>query len=146
MFRSALLFSAACLTAAGVVASAGAQAPPPKVVTTATGVYTAGQASRGEQTYMNICVACHPPGTYTAAVFREKWNGAPLSQLFGLVSKTMPKEQPGTLEADEYAEVVAYLLKINGAPPGKTALPTDVALMKQIRIVMPAGRENPLGQ
>src|SRR5688572_33392326 len=108
MFRSSLMvfFFGAGMIGAGVVVSAGAQAPPPKVVTTETGVYTARQAARGEQTYMNICVACHPPGTYTAAAFREKWNGAPLSQLFGLVSTTMPKEQPGTLEAEEYAEVV----------------------------------------
>jgi cytochrome c5 len=140
MVRSSLLFSAACLMVFVVAASARAQAPKPKVVTTATGVYTARQAARGEQTYMNICVACHPPGTYTAQAFREKWNGAPLSQLFGLVSNTMPKEQPGTLEADEYAEVIAYLLKINGAPAGKTELPSDPAPMKRIRIVMPTGR------
>jgi len=145
MFRSSLVLSVVGLIAAGVAASAGPQAPPAKVVTTSTGVNTTGQASRGEQTYMNICVACHPPGTYTAAAFRAKWNGAPLSQLFGLVSTTMPKEQPGTLEPDEYAEVIAYLLKINGAPPGKTPLPTDIAPMKKIRIVMPADRETPLG-
>jgi mono/diheme cytochrome c family protein len=140
MFSSFRLLSAACLAVAVTAVTGAAQIPPAKTVTTSSGVYTASQAARGEQTYMNICVSCHPPGTYTATAFREKWNGAPLSQLFGLVSNTMPKEQPGTLEADEYAEVIAYLLKINGAPAGKTELPTDAAPMKKIRIVMPTGR------
>lgn len=146
MFRVSHLLAAACLTLAGAVAGGAAQAPPPKVVTTSSGVYTSAQAARGEQTYMNICVACHPAGTYTAAAFREKWNGAPLSQLFGFISSTMPKEQPGTLEPDEYAEVVAYLLKINGAPPGKSELPAEAAPLKKIRIAMPAARSKASGQ
>jgi mono/diheme cytochrome c family protein len=131
------LLPAACLALAGAVVHGSAQAPPPKVVTTASGVYTAAQAARGEQTYMNICVSCHPPGTYTQPVFRQKWNGAPLSYLYGLVSQTMPKEQPGTLEPEEYAQVVAYVLKLNGAPAGKTELPADLEALKKIRISMP---------
>ena len=137
---------AAGLMLAVAVVSGAAQTPPAKVVSTSSGVYTAAQAARGEQTYMNICVSCHPPGTYTAPVFRQKWNGAPLSYLFGLVSQTMPKEQPATLEPEEYAQVIAYLLRINGAPPGKTQLPADVEALKKIRISMPAQRDKAPGQ
>lgn len=122
----------------GAVAGGVAQAPSTKGITTSSGVYTAGQASRGEQTYMNLCVACHPPGTYTAAVFRDKWNGVPLSELFGLISQTMPKQDPASLEPDEYADVLAYLLKVNGAPAGKMALPADAKALTRIRIAMPA--------
>ena len=129
---------AAFLTLAGAVVSGAVQAPPVKGVTTSSGVYTAAQASRGEQTYMNICVACHPPGTYTVQAFRDKWNGSPLSDLFGLISQTMPKHEPESLTPDEYADVVAYLLKINGAPDGKTELPSDDKALKEIRISMPA--------
>ncbi|MGH7463433.1 MAG: hypothetical protein ACREMA_20690, partial [Longimicrobiales bacterium] len=32
--------------------------------TTMAGIYTTAQADRGEETYMGICVACHPAGTY----------------------------------------------------------------------------------
>ena len=120
------------------LAIAAAQARPAKVVTTSSGVYTARQAARGEQTYMNICVACHPPGTYSAAAFRDKWDGAPLSDLFGLISQTMPKQEPASLEPDEYAAVLAYLLKINGAPTGKAQLPANETALKGIRISMPA--------
>jgi mono/diheme cytochrome c family protein len=122
----------------GTLASAVAQAPAAKGVTTSSGVYTTRQAAQGEQTYMNICVACHPPGTYTAPAFRDKWNGAPLSNLFGLISETMPKQEPASLEPEEYAAVIAYMLKINGAPSGKTALPTDATALKRIRISMPS--------
>jgi mono/diheme cytochrome c family protein len=131
------------LTGAGVLlaatlATVAAQAPGPKAVTTSSGVYTAEQAVRGEQTYMSICVACHPAGTYSAAAFRAKWNGQPLSDLFSLVSSTMPKQEPATLEPEENAQTLAYILRENGAPAGKEPLPGSVKALKQIRIDMPA--------
>ena len=133
-----LLVPAASLMLIGAIVSTAAQAPPPppKVVTTAVGVYTAAQAKRGEEVYYSICVSCHPKGTYTAPVFREKWNGHLVSELFSFVSTQMPKEQPGTLEPGDYADVIAYLLKINGAPAGKKDLPADEKALKWIRISM----------
>jgi mono/diheme cytochrome c family protein len=116
------------------------KAPPPKVASTSSGVYTAGQASRGEQTYMSICVACHPAGTYTAPVFRDKWNGVPVADLVGLIRETMPKTDPGSLAPEEYVDVVAYMLKINGAPAGKSELPVDDKALKKIRISMPRSK------
>jgi mono/diheme cytochrome c family protein len=132
------LIPAACLLLCGAIVTNASQAPaPPKVVSTSVGVYTTAQANRGEQTYYSICVSCHPKGTYTAPAFREKWDGHLLSELFNFVSTQMPKEQPGTLEDQEYADVIAYLLRINGAPPGKTELPTEAKALKWIRISMP---------
>jgi mono/diheme cytochrome c family protein len=87
---------------------------------------------------MSICVSCHPKGTYTAPAFRQKWNGSPLSELYGFVSSSMPKMEPGSLEPEEYAQVIAYLLKINGAPAGKSELPADVKALRRIRISFPA--------
>jgi mono/diheme cytochrome c family protein len=132
------LLIAAILTLCTVISGAAVQAPPPKVVSTASGVFTSAQASRGEQTYMSICVSCHPKGTYTAPAFRQKWNGSPLSELYGFVSSSMPKMEPGSLEPEEYAQVIAYLLKINGAPVGKSELPADAKALRRIRISFPA--------
>jgi mono/diheme cytochrome c family protein len=140
MFNTTPLLAAAGLTLLGAAASGAVQAPAQKVVTTSSGVYTSKQASRGEQTYMGTCVSCHPPGTYTAPAFRQKWDGAPLSELFGYISDMMPKHEPGSLTADDYADVVAYLLKINGAPAGKQELPADEKAMKKIRIKMPRSK------
>ena len=144
MLRASHLLPAACLALAAAVANAGDQAPPAKKVkpslrsvTTASGVYTAAQATRGEQTYMNVCVSCHPVGTYAAQAFRDKWNGAPLSKLFDFVAESMPKSEPGSLDTQDYVHVIAYILKINGAPPGKTPLPADSAALEKIRLYLP---------
>ena len=104
---------------------------------TMTGVYTTAQAARGEETYMAICVACHPAGTYKAVGFRTAWTGRPLSDLYDQIKEKMPKNDPATLTPEESAQVIAYLLKINGVPTGETELPADVAALKKIRIEMP---------
>lgn len=121
------------------VASAGgtAQEPAAEKTSTAAGVYTAEQASKGEETYMSNCVGCHPAGTYTTPAFKNHWNGRQLSELFALVSETMPKQEPASLTPKEYAQALAYLLKINDVPTGKTELPTDLEALKKIKIEIP---------
>jgi S-disulfanyl-L-cysteine oxidoreductase SoxD len=146
MFGPTRLMAAACAVFLGGVALGAAQkppvkgvakTPPPKVLTTSSGVYTPAQAAKGERVYMTACVSCHPPGTYAAQAFRDKWNGAPLSQLFDFVADTMPKNEPGSLETQDYIQVISYILKINGAPPGKTPLAADSRELKKIRLYLP---------
>lgn len=128
---------AAAFVCVGVVAAGAIQKAPPKVVTTASGVYTAAQATKGEQVYMTFCVSCHPAGTYATETFRDKWNGAPLSRLFDVVTETMPKSEPGSLDTQAYIHVISYILKINGAPPGKAPLTDNVAELRKIRLSLP---------
>jgi mono/diheme cytochrome c family protein len=113
--------------------------PPVPVVAESTlaGVYTVPQATRGEGTYMSICVGCHAAGTYVGPTFLSKWEGRPLSDLYVVMSETMPKDDPGSLEPGEYAQVIAYLLKRNGMPEGKAELPADAAVLKRIRLEAP---------
>ncbi len=101
---------------------------------TLTGVYSPAQASRGEETYMNVCVACHPPGTYKGGMFKTNWDGRTLAEFFDSVSEKMPKNEPGSLSLPEYAQVIAYILKVNDMPAGKTDMPSDSTLLKDIRI------------
>ena len=117
-------------------ANAHPQEPRPEI-STMTGVFTSAQAARGEETYMTICVGCHPAGTYTAPAFKTSWANRPLSDLFSIIKNTMPKVDPGTLTPQETAQVIAYILKSNGVPPGKTELPSELAPLKTIRIEMP---------
>ena len=93
---------------------------------TMTGVYSAPQATRGEETYMAVCVSCHPAGTYKTPGFKANWKGRPLSELFDQVREKMPKNDPASLSQQEYIQVVAYLLKINGVPAGESELPADI--------------------
>jgi mono/diheme cytochrome c family protein len=138
--RHFLLTIAAVLVAA--LASRGlAQTPPPAgqpaaplTLSTKSGVYTDAQATKGEDTYMNICVSCHPAGTYTGSSFKTTWGGRPLADLFEFISTKMPEDDPGSLKPEQYAAVIAYMLKINKLPSGKADLPDDVAALKLIKL------------
>ena len=123
--------------AADAPGNAVQDAPTAPLISTMTGVYSAAQATRGEETYMAICVACHPRGTYSTVAFKTAWNGRPLSELFDLVREKMPKSDPASLTPTEYAQAVAYLLKINDVPAGEQELPPDSEALKKIRIEMP---------
>ena len=119
------------LFAAMLVTILSAQAPAAK--TTKQGVYSAPQAARGEQTYMSTCVSCHPPATYKGAVFLN-WQGRSLGDLLAFLSEKMPKNDPGSLSAKEYTQVMAFLLKLNGMPAGRAELPADPAALRGITI------------
>jgi S-disulfanyl-L-cysteine oxidoreductase SoxD len=62
------------------------------------------------------------------------WVGLPLVDLFTYLRESMPKSDPGSLSAQEYADVVAYMLRINGLPAGETPLPGDTTVLRKIRI------------
>ena len=134
---------AGCLAATLLILAAvhrGSANPPQDArpeVSTMTGVFTNAQAARGEETYMTICVGCHPAGTYTGKTFNTSWGNRPLSDLFSIIKNTMPKVDPGTLSPGETAQVIAYILKSNGVPAGRAELPSEVAPLKNIRIEMP---------
>lgn len=120
------------LFAATLLASLAAQGTAGKV-TTKERVYSTAQATRGEQTYMSTCVSCHPPATYKGAVFLN-WQGRSMGELLDFLMEKMPKNDPGSLSAKEYAQVMAYLLKINGMPAGRADLPADVGALNKITI------------
>jgi mono/diheme cytochrome c family protein len=97
-------------------------------------VYSAEQAKRGENVYGLQCASCHNSlGNHTGPIFRERWAGATVAELFVYTSESMPKGDPGSLSPQEYIDVTAYLLKMNGMPPGKTALPPDAVALAAFR-------------
>lgn len=101
-------------------------------------VYSAAQATRGEALYMALCVSCHPPATYTGAVFLT-WQGRTLGELLAYLQDKMPKNDPGSMTAAEYADVMAYLLKLNKMPTGTRDLPADAKVLRTITIdVLPS--------
>ncbi|HEY7233256.1 MAG TPA: cytochrome c [Gemmatimonadaceae bacterium] len=120
------------LLCAACVPSAAAQQTAPQR-TTQAGVYTAEQAARGQDVYAGMCRSCHTAESHTGAAF-QKWDGRSLSELFGYMSTRMPKNEPGSLAPEEYADVLAYLLKLNQMPAGTAELPTDTTVLGTIRI------------
>ena len=108
---------------------------------TSAGVYTADQATRGRDVYAMQCKSCHTPASHTGAIFAAWWDRKPLSELYQFIVTRMPKNEPGSLQADEYVDVTAYLLKLNELPSGNEPLPADSVAMKKIRIEV--GKRDP---
>jgi mono/diheme cytochrome c family protein len=102
--------------------------------TTADGVYTAEQAETGATLFVEVCQNCHVPGWERVVGFYGKWHGKPLAQLMTYVRREMPQTDPGSLTPEEYGQVTAYLLRLNGMPAGAETLNPDPAALSEIRI------------
>ncbi|MEO8335458.1 MAG: cytochrome c [bacterium] len=112
-----------------------AQTPNPQ--TTRSGIYTSAQADRGRMTYAMTCRSCHTAASHTGITFAKWWKDRTVADLFGFMSTQMPKNDPGSLAPEQYADVIAYLLKMNAMPAGTTDLLADSAALAQIRIELP---------
>ena len=49
----------------------------------------------------------------------------------------MPADDPGSLSAEQTADIVAVLLSVDKFPAGKTELGSETEALKQIRIEAP---------
>jgi mono/diheme cytochrome c family protein len=93
-----------------------------------SGIFTVEQATRGKATAEATCGSCHAPTmlgdlapALTGEDFIGHWYDAKLSELVDKV-QTMPADAPGSLKPEEYADVVAYMLQLNGFPAGQETL------------------------
>lgn len=120
-------------TAAKTAAKVAAK-PTPAGLSTLSGVYTNEQATRGRYVYLGSCRSCHSAESHTGATFAQFWRGKPLSDLYTFVLERMPKNDPGTLDPENVADVTAYLLKMNAMPVGKMELYPDADSLKKFRI------------
>jgi mono/diheme cytochrome c family protein len=112
--------------AALVVAMAHAQDAAPKSVW--DGVYSDAQAQQGEKTYADQCAACHGAEMKAGAgapslagpEFTFGWDKKPLGELFEFMKANMPPGG-GDLRDEEYAGILAAMLKRNGIPAAESA-------------------------
>lgn len=106
------------------------------------GIYTSEQATKGRALYAQYCVSCHgnrgrgSPGSpgIVARVLNDKYADMPLSVYYDLMSQTMPKGQEGVLTDEQYADVLAFVLSLHGAPAGDSVLPADFDALDTIII------------
>src|SRR5215813_11724735 len=61
----------------------------------------------------------------TGKTFEDQWNGRTVGDLFRKILRKMPQDDPGRLTPQESADLVAFLLRFNKFPSGKTELPPD---------------------
>src|ERR1700730_4009143 len=106
------------------------------------GVYTQEQAERGHSLYNRHCASCHGdelaggdvPPPLAGTGFLANWNGLTVDHLFERIRRSSPQDDPGRISRQQNADVVAYIFNFNKFPAGKTELPHDTELLKQIRI------------
>ena len=129
--RAALLLLPAALLAPSPTTLVAQAAPPGS---TMAGVYTVSQATKGKNVFFSNCLGCHTVASHTGQAFQLKWFGRPLHDLYDYLSSAMPKTSPGSLSEDEYVWVTAYILRLNGMPPGKIELSPEPAWLKAVRV------------
>ena len=116
-------------------AQAAGSLPPNRSVL--DGVYTAEQATEGILLFGDKCARCHAAVDFGAAKFRAKWVTHTLQELYARVSTTMPFDQPSSLRPTQYAQLVAFLLAVNGYPPGTKELGWEENELNGIKIDPP---------
>ena len=136
-----LLPASFLVLALAVTVRAGVAQEPAKagsMVSTTTGVYLETQAKAGQEIFEATCLGgCHNMASHRGAAFKNHWDGRPLWDIFKLINEEMPKDDPGSLSVTDTANLVAYILKLNGQPAGKEELSTEPAALKKIKIDLP---------
>jgi mono/diheme cytochrome c family protein len=121
-FAVCLLLGAAL---AGLAEGASAQAPAGQAAS-----YTDAQSEAGRAIYEQSCVRCHgadlgggeggPPLLGDPLLYT--WGGQRVTGLLRFVQTNMPMTEPGSLDAQGAAAVVAYVLSMNRVAAGDTPL------------------------
>jgi len=108
-------------------------------------VYTEAQATRGKAAYEQQCAFCHladlsGEGFAPALIedtFKSRWQDGNLADLLIIVKQTMPQDKPASLPDQEYADIVAYVLKSNKYPAGEQPLESNPAALKGVGFKKP---------
>jgi hemolysin activation/secretion protein/mono/diheme cytochrome c family protein len=106
-------------------------------------MYSEEQALKGHDLYNEHCASCHGGALegqgslpLSGDTFRARWadDHHSVDDLFYIIRTLMPYGQPATLSKQEYIDVIAYILMVNGYPAGTQPLPPDPRILKQITI------------
>jgi mono/diheme cytochrome c family protein len=109
------------------------------------GVYSDSQAARGAEGFATHCAACHgaslggvgeAPGLI-GGQFISDFDGLTVAELFDRIRATMPMTAPGSLKREQYAQILAFVLKSNGFPAGQRDLDYRSEYLSDIRFQAP---------
>ena len=117
-----------------------AQSPAPSTGVEKVARYTTEQAERGKSVFSAVCVECHTRSDMSSDDFRLKWNGRTALDLYERIRTSMPDNNPGSRSPDEYTDIVAYMMQLNGLPAGAVALHPDSTMSQaKLEILPPPG-------
>ena len=93
------------------------------------GTFTAEQAQAGRTAYATDCVLCHGADLHGGAgpplageAFLARWGSRTMNEFVGFTQATMPPGIAGLLPQDDYVNILAYVLRTNGAAAGSQEL------------------------
>ena len=120
MFPASAVMGAVCAVPVASQAASTSSGP----------VYTHEQAELGQAVYLDACADCHLAnlrGDFEAPElvgrgFRRAWGEVPIGELLENIRTTMPEEAPESLSDEEYAAIVAYIIRENGGALGGVSL------------------------
>ncbi len=108
--------------------------------------YTTAQSDAGAKVYTRSCAKCHgdrlddglaPPLAGTAFVQRWAFPARNLGELHVINTRSMPKNEGGSLPDSDYVHVLAYMLERNGYAAGSTLLSGVRAQLDQVHLSPP---------
>jgi S-disulfanyl-L-cysteine oxidoreductase SoxD len=107
------------------------QAEGEATVLASTGVYSDEQADVGREAFLQHCASCH--GADLSGGFGPRlvpldpfvYRDQPLSRPFEFMRTQMPFDDPGSLEDEVYAAILAHVLRENGYPSRPEPLPAE---------------------
>jgi quinoprotein glucose dehydrogenase len=106
------------------------------------GVYTKGQAQKGEAIYNEKCSKCHGADgaggdapSLADSGFAGDWDGLTVLQLFDRTRSSMPQDAPQSLSREETASVLAFIFSKNNFPAGETDLSDRGEMLGMIKYV-----------
>jgi PQQ-dependent dehydrogenase (methanol/ethanol family) len=144
------LFQALCRPGVVVVAALLATAPQ-LAHADGTPFFSSTQVNSGRWEYSQHCAVCHgatlagggAPGL-KGTTFVAQWNGKQLKEFYDYVHDQMPLGQAGTLDGQQYADIVSYVLAQNGLPAGTDKLTPSTPMDRAMDLAGAAS--NPVAQ
>jgi mono/diheme cytochrome c family protein len=105
------------------------------------GAYSEAQAAQGGAAFAVSCAGCHGAaltGTGEAPAlqggqFIGDFDGLTMDHLLDRIRTTMPQDNPASLPREQYAAILAFILKANGFPAGSKALDSRSEYLSAIR-------------
>jgi mono/diheme cytochrome c family protein len=102
------------------------------------GVFSTAQVERGRELFNGICTDCHEIEEFTGVgAYLEEQEGETLWDVFEYIWAEMPEDNPASLEPNEYADVLAYVLSVYGMPAGAADMPIERAPLDKVKIARP---------
>jgi len=125
------LFAFACMLSIGVAQGQSGRS-------TQDGIFSADQVERGRQSFLWECMDCHEMEEFTGVgAYLEKMEEESVWEVFEYIWSEMPEDRPAWLEPEQYADILAYILSVYGAPAGDRDMPIDREPLIDIKITRP---------